>query len=107
QGECRVVRVKPHSSVGIVHRHVLARLKMNRRIPGFAGGCIGNKSGWIGWITWCPYQAVDTVSHFGAGSLIEFKVDEPGWWHRLEIQLSRGEPSSGHIQTVNRTNILQ
>src|SRR5439155_26531444 len=32
QGERRIVRVKPHSSVGIVDRHVLASLEMNRRI---------------------------------------------------------------------------
>src|SRR2546427_395287 len=77
QGERRIVRVKPHSSVGIVDRHVLASLKMNRIIPRFAGGCSVSKSGWISWNTGYPHQTVDTVGHLGAGSLIEFKIDEP------------------------------
>src|SRR5258707_15229228 len=31
----------------------------------------------------------------------------PGWRHRLRIKLSRGDYPAAHLQTVNRTNILQ
>src|SRR2546429_4787842 len=103
----RIVRVKLHSSVGIVDRHVLASLKMNRRIPRFAGGCIVNKSRWISRVSGYAHQTVDTVGHRGAGSLVEFKIDEPGWRHRLGIQLIHREYATGYLQTVNRTDILQ
>src|SRR5437773_3036862 len=56
QDETRLDRVKIHSSDTIVDCHVLGSLKMNRRIPRFAGGCIVDESRWIGWVSRYPHQ---------------------------------------------------